>query len=108
VEPAVPAEAPVVAKLILDEWWGRQEPKPQQRYVGALQVVKKALADGWQEPDLREALDSIPIISGGALDIWRKKRTTTRRPAYGTGSKSAAQIADESMGRLTRLMGLDR
>jgi hypothetical protein len=104
-EPAVPAGSPAVAKLMLDDWWQQQDPKPQQPYVAVLQVLRKALKDGWHERDLRDALDSVPIISGGALDYWRKQRT---RPtvAWAPGGKTGSQRTEESLERIHRTMGL--
>jgi len=104
VEPPVPAKPSVVAKLILDDWWSRQDPKPQQKYVAILGVLRKALETGWDERDLSEALDSVPTMSGPALDFWRNTRNKKNGAAW-LSTKSADQQADESMTRLKDLMG---
>jgi hypothetical protein len=91
-----------MARRILDAWWQRQSPRPQQPYPAALKVLAKALRDGWAETELTQALDDVPTVSGGALDYWRRRR------GNGSSAKSSEQLAAESVDRVNRIMGLDQ
>jgi hypothetical protein len=91
-----------IARRVLDDWWKRQTPRPQQPYPAALKVLTKALRDGWTEDDLRHALDEVPTISGGTLDYWHRNRHRTN----GSSAKSTEQMAAESEARIRRTMGL--
>jgi len=76
-----------VAKRILNDWWETQNPRPTQPYVAILKILRKALANGWTEAELRQALDDVPVVSGAALDLWRKNNTRrvnaqAERPAW--------------------------
>lgn len=108
LEPTVPAGPEALARLILNDWWERQHPKPQQTYISILKVMIKALKSGWEERDLREALDSVPTMSGPALDFWRSRNRNgkgARRPQYGTGSKPASELAEQAVDRIADLLG---
>jgi hypothetical protein len=69
--------ARVAAERIVKDWWERQDPKPQQPWVAVVKVIAKALRAGWTEPELRQALEEVPTISGAALDLWRNRRNGT-------------------------------
>jgi hypothetical protein len=62
------------AETVLREWWERQQPRPVQPYPAALKVCTKALAGGWTDAELTAALDDVHVISGAALDRWRRAR----------------------------------
>ena len=68
------------AERILNDWWERQQPRPVTPWPACRAVLERALTAGWTPDDLARALDEIPVVSGAALDFWR------RRPAGATRS----------------------
>jgi len=104
MEPPPTASGPAdVARAILADWWEHQTPRPQQPFPAALKVAAKALRDGWTVAELGQALDEVPVISGGALEYWRRRHSSN-----GSNAKSAEQVAAESLARIKRTMGLDQ
>lgn len=67
------------ATQLVREWWEAQDARPQQNFIGAVQVVERALRTGWSEEDLRLALRNAPVVSGAALQIARSKATNGNR-----------------------------
>jgi hypothetical protein len=43
-----------------------------------VKVCTKALAGGWTDVELTAALDDVHVISGAALDRWRRARDNGR------------------------------
>lgn len=70
-------EIPVWRRLA-NEWWESRDPRPRQPFIAAEKVIRAALTAGWSETDLRRALREIPVVSGGALDMWRAKHPVRR------------------------------
>jgi Helix-turn-helix domain len=101
--PAPPARRPdphrEAATAILGDWWERQEPRPQIPYPAARKVLEKALRAGWPEPELRQALEEVPAVSGAALDFWRRRRTNGTGPSPRTRRNRAA--ADAAIAAVT-------
>jgi hypothetical protein len=89
-----------VAKAILDQWWKQQEPRPQQPYPAVLKVLEKALHDGWTQEELERALAEVPVISGGALDYWRRSRRAKKPEPRDSG-----EITEASAARLRQALG---
>jgi hypothetical protein len=82
-----------LAEAIVNPWWERQHPKPQQPWIAVVKVIAKALRGGWTEAELRQALEEVPTVSGSALDFWRRRRTTGTGPSPRTQRNRAAAEA---------------
>lgn len=85
--PQPPAEDP--ARAILAAWWERQDPRPSQPYVACLGVVRRALAAGNSPADVAWALEQVPVVSGGAIDMALRRR----RNGTGPGRETPGEIA---------------
>lgn len=65
-----PVSPIALARSLLNEWWERQTPRPQQKYVACVNIITQALKAGWTEDQMRDALATDPpVISAAALQI---------------------------------------
>jgi hypothetical protein len=74
-------------------WWERQAPKPTQPFPAVVAVCARALRAGWTETELAHALDEVPVVSGGALDLWRNRRGNGQARS-GATIEGALAVAD--------------
>jgi hypothetical protein len=56
-------------------------------------VLANALRAGWIEAELGAAREEVPVISGGALDVWRRRRSN-RSPATELSADQLGAIND--------------
>lgn len=70
------------AERLLKAWWEDQDPRPQQNYMGALKILERALADGWKEPVVRDALSRMSAVTATSLQFAANqvKQTKQTRP----------------------------
>ena len=96
-----------IADLIVKNWWEKQHPRPQQPYVSVLKIARKAIADGWDERDLAQALDEMLTVSGSSLDLWRNRRDkkTSNQPAWSADTRPPDQYHEDRMNDLARMLG---
>lgn len=62
------------ADALVKDWWNRQDPKPTQSFVAVRAVARAALRSGWDPTTLAKAMTEVPVISAGALDMWRSRQ----------------------------------
>lgn len=81
-----------VAKSVTDDFWQASDPKPMTPWVGIRAVVRKALAAGWSESDIRAALPRCRTISLGWLEAeMRKGRNGSGKPDAMDGAREYAR-----------------
>ncbi len=56
------------AQGLVRGWWETCEPRPMVNYLGAVQIVKKALAAGWTDEQVAEALPGAQPLAGWRLE----------------------------------------
>jgi DNA-binding transcriptional ArsR family regulator len=96
------------ADAVVRPWWERQAPRPAQPFVAIVGVCAGALRAGWTDVDLAQALEEVPVVSGGALDLWRNKRAKgpphARARATADGGRA---VADAIAARRRALHGTE-
>lgn len=72
----------------LREWWKLQNPRPTQSFVAIRTVARAAERAGWNRETLGRALTEVPVISTGALDLWRNRQKPAAKAStrYAPGS----------------------
>lgn len=88
------------AKLILDEWWQTQHPRPVASYIGVLQIVKRCLHAGYEADQIRYALDNTLALTVNAIEFVLRKNRVEEKVAAGGPSvplvgSGAAMYCDE-------------
>jgi hypothetical protein len=99
-DPAADAADKVDPDAWLKAWWEQQTPRPTQSFVAIRAIARAALRSGWELETLRRAMTEAPVISGGALDLWRSRQTngSNGRPAlhHAPGSALARGATDRT------------
>lgn len=71
--PSTASPVRVAGEAIIKGWWDgrvqRGEPKPAQKWVAIRACVEKVLAAGWPPDEVRAALDRVPTVSIGTLEM---------------------------------------
>lgn len=79
--PASPVRA--AAERIIKDWWDARVasgmPKPAQKWVAIRTCVEKVLGAGWGPEEVRRALDLVPTVSIGTLEMALNRRRGINR-----------------------------